>query len=96
MESSKMTEQENKNTITIDEITYSVDDMTDEQKAILSVVEVNAITARNLNQQAIQINHQLNCVNSIGEVKRRELKESLINSEETAKEAVAEDTVDAA
>ena len=93
-----MTEQENKNTITVDDVIYSIDDMTDEQKAILSVVEINRATASNLNREAIQVNHQLSCVLSIGEVKRRELKESLLkssdSSDETSEEVVEEDTAD--
>ena len=43
-----MTEQENKNTITVDDVIYAIDDMTDEQKAILNVVEINRVTAANL------------------------------------------------
>lgn len=93
-----MTEQENKNTITVDDVIYAIDDMTDEQKAILNVVEINKVTAANLNQEAVQVNHQLACVLNIGEVKRRELKESLLqssdSSDETLEEAVEEDTAD--
>ena len=46
----------------------------------------------------MQVNHQLACVLNIGEVKRRELKESLLqssdSSDETLEEAVEEDTAD--
>ena len=68
------------NKITIDDIEYSIDVMTDEQKALVNVVDINIATGRQLNQQAVQINHQLACVLEVGRIKRSELK-NLLESE---------------
>ena len=93
-----MTEQENKNTITVDDVIYSIDDMNDEQKGLINLIQINRVTSDTLNSQAIQINHQLACVLNIGEAKRQELKASLLQSvdtsDETLDEAVEEDTAD--
>ena len=96
MESSKMTEQEN--TVTVDDVIYSIDDMTDKQKGLINLIQINRVTSDTLNSQAIQINHQLACVLNIGEAKRQELKASLLesadDSEETTEDEVEEDTTD--
>ena len=96
MESNKMAEQEN--TVTVDDVIYSIDDMTDEQKGLINLIQVNRVTSDTLNSQAIQINHQLACVLNIGEAKRQELKASLLesadDSEENTEDEVEEDTTD--
>jgi len=96
MESNKMAEQEN--TVTVDDVIYSIDDMTDEQKGLINLIQINRVTSDTLNSQAIQINHQLACVLNIGEAKRQELKASLLesadDSEETTEDEVEEDTTD--
>ena len=96
MESNKMAEQEN--TVTVDDVIYSIDDMTDEQKGLINLIQINRVTSETLNSQAIQINHQLACVLNIGEAKRQELKASLLesadDSEENTEDEVEEDTTD--
>ena len=91
-----MTEQEN--TVTVDDVIYSIDDMTDKQKGLINLIQINRVTSDTLNSQAIQINHQLACVLNIGEAKRQELKASLLesadDSEETTEDEVEEDTTD--
>ena len=91
-----MAEQEN--TVTVDDVIYSIDDMTDEQKGLINLIQINRVTSDTLNSQAIQINHQLACVLNIGEAKRQELKASLLesadDSEETTEDEVEEDTTD--
>ena len=91
-----MAEQEN--TVTGDDVIYSIDDMTDEQKGLINLIQINRVTSDTLNSQAIQINHQLACVLNIGEAKRQELKASLLesadDSEETTEDEVEEDTTD--
>ena len=91
-----MAEQEN--TVTVDDVIYSIDDMTDEQKGLINLIQVNRVTSDTLNSQAIQINHQLACVLNIGEAKRQELKASLLesadDSEENTEDEVEEDTTD--
>ena len=73
-------ESNKENKITIDDTEYSIDAMTDEQKALVNVVDINIATGRQLNQQAVQINHQLACVLEVGRIKRSELK-NLLESE---------------
>jgi len=91
-----MTKQEN--TVTVDDVIYSIDDMNDEQKGLINLIQINRVTSDTLNSQAIQINHQLACVLNIGEAKRQELKASLLesadDSEETTEDEVEEDTTD--
>tara|TARA_R110000744_G_scaffold2204_2_gene8812 strand:+ start:1147 stop:1443 length:297 start_codon:yes stop_codon:yes gene_type:complete len=98
MESNKMAEQEN--TVTVDDVIYSIDDMTDEQKGLINLIQINRVTSDTLNSQAIQINHQLACVLNIGEAKRQELKASLLasadDSEEAPEDEVEEDATDEA
>ena len=98
MESNKMAEQEN--TVTVDDVIYSIDDMTDEQKGLINLIQINRVTSDTLNSQAIQINHQLACVLNIGEAKRQELKASLLaaadDTEETPEDEVEEDATDEA
>jgi hypothetical protein len=98
MESNKMAEQEN--TVTVDDVIYSIDDMTDEQKGLINLIQINRVTSDTLNSQAIQINHQLACVLNIGEAKRQELKASLLASaddtEEAPEDEVEEDATDEA
>jgi hypothetical protein len=95
-----MTEQETKNTITVDDVIYSIDDMNDEQKGLINLIQINRVTSDTLNSQAIQINHQLACVLNIGEAKRQELKASLLASaddtEEAPEDEVEEDATDEA
>ena len=98
MESNKMAEQEN--TVTVDDVIYLIDDMTDEQKGLINLIQINRVTSDTLNSQAIQINHQLACVLNIGEAKRQELKASLLASaddtEEAPEDEVEEDATDEA
>ena len=93
-----MAEQEN--TVTVDDVIYLIDDMTDEQKGLINLIQINRVTSDTLNSQAIQINHQLACVLNIGEAKRQELKASLLASaddtEEAPEDEVEEDATDEA
>lgn len=56
--------------LTLDDKEYETDDMTDEQKEILSVLNIGS-SSSNL------LNHMLQCVNAIQQMKTNELKTSL-------------------
>jgi len=56
--------------LTLDENEYEIDDMTDEQKEILNILNVGS------NASAL-LNHISQCVNAIQQMKTTELKQSL-------------------
>lgn len=56
--------------LTLDDKEYEIEDMTDEQKDILSVLNLNS-------NSSTLLNHILQCVESVRAVKVAELKESL-------------------
>ena len=61
--------------LTIDDKEYEMDDMTDEQKEILSVLNLNS-------NSSTLLNHLLQCVDSVRAMKVEELKRSLEGSED--------------
>jgi uncharacterized spore protein YtfJ len=56
--------------LTLDENEYEIDDMTDEQKEILNILNVGSNTSALLN-------HITQCVTAIQQMKTNELKQSL-------------------
>jgi len=56
--------------LTLDDKEYEIEDMTDEQKDILSVLNLNS-------NSSTLLSHMLQCVESVRAVKVAELKESL-------------------
>tara|TARA_A100001515_G_scaffold112344_1_gene93483 strand:+ start:8394 stop:8591 length:198 start_codon:yes stop_codon:yes gene_type:complete len=61
--------------LTIDEIEYDIDDFTDEQKAIVNLIQYNDTVVR-------QLEHELQCVSAVGKMKVNELKQSLGHKDE--------------
>ena len=56
--------------LTLDDKEYEIDDMTDEQKEILNILNLGSNSANLLN-------HMAQCVNAIQQMKTNELKQSL-------------------
>ena len=56
--------------LTLDENEYEIDDMTDEQKQLLNVLNTGSNTVALLN-------HMIQCVDAIQQMKTNELKQSL-------------------
>jgi len=56
--------------VTIDEQEFDTDDMTEEQIGILNLLQQNSVIQG-------QLNHQLGCLQAIGQMKTAELKASL-------------------
>ncbi len=56
--------------LTLDDKEYEIDDMTDEQKEILNILNLGS-NSSNL------LNHMVQCVNAIQQMKTNELKQSL-------------------
>jgi|TARA_R110002050_G_scaffold92654_1_gene193894 hypothetical protein len=65
--------------LTLDENEYEIDDMTDEQKEILNILNVGS------NASAL-LNHISQCVTAIQQMKTNELKQSLEGSEDDQSE----------
>ncbi len=65
--------------LTLDENEYEIDDMTDEQKEILNILNVGS------NASAL-LNHITQCVTAIQQMKTNELKQSLEGSEDDQSE----------
>jgi hypothetical protein len=65
--------------LTLDENEYEIDDMTDEQKEILNILNVGS------NASAL-LNHITQCVTAIQQIKTNELKQSLEGSEDDQSE----------
>ena len=61
--------------LTIDETEYDIDDFTDEQKAIINLIQYNDTVVR-------QLEHELQCVSAVGKMKVNELKQSLGHQDE--------------
>tara|TARA_R100001082_G_scaffold108479_1_gene83763 strand:+ start:565 stop:762 length:198 start_codon:yes stop_codon:yes gene_type:complete len=61
--------------LTIDETEYDIDDFTDEQKAIVNLIQYNDTVVR-------QLEHELQCVSAVGKMKVNELKQSLGHKDE--------------
>jgi uncharacterized spore protein YtfJ len=65
--------------LTLDENEYEIDDMTDDQKEILNILNVGS------NASAL-LNHITQCVTAIQQMKTNELKQSLEGSEDDQSE----------
>lgn len=65
--------------LTLDENEYEIDDMTDEQKEILNILNVGS------NASAL-LSHISQCVTAIQQMKTNELKQSLEGSEDDQSE----------
>ncbi len=65
--------------LTLDENEYEIDDMTDEQKQLLNVLNTGSNTVALLN-------HMIQCVDAIQQMKTNELKQSLEGSEDDQSE----------
>lgn len=65
--------------LTLDENEYEIDDMTDEQKEILNILNVGS------NASAL-LNHISQCVTAIQQMKTNELKQSLEGNEDDQSE----------
>jgi hypothetical protein len=65
--------------LTLDENEYEIDDMTDEQKEILNILNVGS------NASAL-LNHITQCVTAIQQIKTNELKQSLEGNEDDQSE----------
>ena len=65
--------------LTLDENEYEIDDMTDEQKEILNILNVGS------NASAL-LNHITQCVTAIQQMKTNELKQSLEGSKDDQSE----------
>jgi hypothetical protein len=65
--------------LTLDENEYEIDDMTDEQKEILNILNVGS------NASAL-LNHITQCVTAIQQIKTNELKQSLEGSKDDQSE----------
>lgn len=65
--------------LTLDENEYEIDDMTDEQKEILNILNVGS------NASAL-LNHITQCVTAIQQMKTNELKQSLEGNEDDQSE----------
>jgi hypothetical protein len=61
--------------LNIDETEYDIDDFTDEQKAIVNLIQYNDTVVR-------QLEHELQCVSAVGKMKVNELKQSLGHQDE--------------
>jgi hypothetical protein len=61
--------------LNIDETEYDIDDFTDEQKAIVNLIQYNDTVVR-------QLEHELQCVSAVGKMKVNELKQSLGHKDE--------------
>ena len=61
--------------LNIDETEYDIDDFTDEQKAIINLIQYNDTVVR-------QLEHELQCVSAVGKMKVNELKQSLGHQDE--------------
>ena len=62
-------------TITINETVYSTDDMSDSQKNTVQMLQQNLVSVN-------MLEHWLQCVKFVGEVKTRELEKSLTEEKE--------------
>ena len=65
--------------LTLDENEYEIDDMTDEQKEILNILNVGS------NASAL-LSHISQCVSAVQQMKTNELKQSLEGSEDDQSE----------
>lgn len=65
--------------LTLDDKEYEIEDMNDEQKEILNILNLGS-NSSNL------LNHMIQCVNAIQQMKTNELKQSLEGSEDDQSE----------
>jgi len=65
--------------LTLDDKEYEIEDMNDEQKEILNILNIGS-NSSNL------LNHMIQCVNAIQQMKTNELKQSLEGAEDDQSE----------
>tara|TARA_R110000823_G_C15893717_1_gene496234 strand:+ start:158 stop:367 length:210 start_codon:yes stop_codon:yes gene_type:complete len=57
-------------TVTVDDKEYELETMTEEQQNIVTLLQQNSVILN-------QLNHQMSCVQAVGNMKTKELRESL-------------------
>lgn len=82
--------EDKENKITINDAEYAIDEMTDEQKAMVNLVDLNLKVTNSIAAQAAQINHQLDCLKQVGQAKIEQLKNSLESETTEGKKKDAE------
>jgi hypothetical protein len=82
--------KDKENKITIDDAEYAIDEMTDEQKSMVNVIDLNLKVTNSIAAQALQINHQLDCLKQIGQARIEQLKNSLKSETTEGKKKDAE------